>query len=144
LVDSPGPAFAIGAKLGVVFSVPLVGVSFAFATDGAGPLELDVYTGDFNDGSNPTYTVTVSGLVQSPPYTFPEGVMSFSGGPFSSIIIQGPSDPFFSIGAITATTSSPMDEPTSGAVLSIGLCVLLLWRTGAVSRAFRGPDPSGR
>jgi hypothetical protein len=136
MVDSPGPAFATGAKLGVVFSVPLVGVSFSFATVGAGPLQLDIYTGDFNGGGGPVSTVTISGVVPSFPFTFPEGVMSFSGAPFTSIVIQDPSDPFFAIGAITATLPAELDEPASGAMMCIALAGLLLWRIG-VSRVAR-------
>jgi hypothetical protein len=132
MVDSPGPAFATGAQLDVVFSVPLVGVSFSFATVGSGPLELDIYNG----GGSPVSTMTISGVVPPFPYTFPEGVMSFSGAPFTSIVIQDPSDPFFAIGAITATLPAELDEPASGAVMSIALAGLLLWRIG-VSRVAR-------
>jgi hypothetical protein len=128
MLDSPGPAFATGAQLDVVFSVPLIGVSFSFATLGAGPLELDVYAGDLS--ANPVSTTTVSGVVPPFPYAFPEGVMTYSGAPFTSIVIQDPSDPFFAIGAITATLPAELDEPPSGTVLGVALAGLLLWRIG--------------
>jgi hypothetical protein len=109
--------------LGIVFSSPLSSVSLAFATNTTVgvPFELDAYNGAFNP-SNKVGSATATGAIPSG-FTLPEGSISFSGSPFTLVVLNAQGGPNFAIDNVTANVSS-IPEPTS--LFSIGVCLGVL------------------
>jgi len=101
--------FGDGGDLTIAFSSPQSSISLNFASFDTTPLLLTASLGGFGFNGN-----TSSATGSQPPGTdFPEGSISFSGGPFDSVLLSGPG---FSIDNVTVTSSSgqsPTPEPGS-------------------------------
>ncbi len=111
LVD-PGPANASNIPLDISFSAPLASISMDFGLDGApGPFQLDAYLHGSLVGS-----ATAMGVIPSG-YQFPEGVISFSGTAFDSLVLTSPTTPYFGV----ANLDVPIPEPSSLILLATAL-----------------------
>lgn len=101
-----------GAVLSIDFSDPQSSVALSFATATVDPFEMDAYSGSTLLGSS-----TASGLVRSS--QFPEGIISFSGGPFDRVLLFTRDGSPFAIDDVTA-----MPEPSSLLLIVFGFTAL--------------------
>lgn len=122
-----GPAFgAPGSPLTITFSAPLSALSLQFALDDpANNTALGLATDAGGTAS--------AGGVLSRGYRSPEGTLSFSGAPFTTVTLgSGALD--FQIDDLTATTAAAagvVPEPASLAMVCAGLAVIPLARRRA-------------
>ena len=96
ILYDPGPAGASGIPMDIGFSVSVSSISMDFATDGTGTFDLSAYLGSTLVG---TASATGSVIV-----SFPEGVISFSGATFDSVVLTSPATPYFAIGNMDVST----------------------------------------
>jgi hypothetical protein len=108
------------AQLDIAFSAPVDSVSFRFALDvkGPGTLDLEAFDGGHLVGSTSALGTVPKNDVLA------QGLMSFGGAAFDSILLFDRRDPGFAIGKVTVNTT-PIPEPTGLAVLGIGFAGLL-------------------
>jgi hypothetical protein len=114
--------------LTIAFSAPQTSISTPFAvatTDESVPLNLTAFNGASEVGST-----SATGTI---PFGFeiPEGVISFSGPAFNSVVLSSPADAFF-IDNVTVTAASTAPEPSSLSLVAlagfVGLCVSAITR----------------
>ena len=117
ILFEPGSSGQSGLPLAIVFSSPLSSISMSFATNspsGGVPFKLDAF-----NGSTLVGTISATGTIPPGGFTYPEGVISFSGATFDNVVLSvAPSDaPDFAIDNITATfmsgPSTTCPAPTS-------------------------------
>lgn len=110
--------------LNVAFSAPVTSVSFRFGLDvkGSGTLDLKAFNGGSLVGST-----SATGTVP-PNDVLGQGLLSFSGAAFDSIVLSDQVDPGFAVGTVTVNTTTPVPEPAGLAVLGIGFAGLVLAR----------------
>ncbi len=117
VIYTPGTSGQSNEALDIQFSTPLSAFSGNFATNGPGPLNLTALLGGLGGA-----TVGSSSATGTVITSFPEGVISFSGANFDSIILADNTDANFALGSFqvtTATTTVP--EPASLALVGLGL-----------------------
>ena len=130
VVDTNFGNATLASELIINFSTPVAAISAPFMTDGPGPLSLQAYADAFPPGADPVGSTSVSGTIPPFPAQFPEGVISFAGSDFSSVLFSDIGDPAFAIGALTVTLPTAVPEPPSFGLLSLGLLGLgaFYWR----------------
>jgi hypothetical protein len=112
LVD-PGSANASNIPLDIAFSAPQSSISLNFGLDGnPGPFQLDAYLNGSLVGS-----VTEIGVIPDG-YVFPEGIISFSGTDFDSVVLTSSTTPYF---AIANVDTAAVPEPSSLMLLGTAL-----------------------
>jgi hypothetical protein len=116
-------------RLAIGFNQSLSTISMNFATNGAGTLTLAAFF-----GANPVGSVTLAGAVPAG-FTFPEGIITFTGGPFDNVLLSSTA-PDFAIDNITVRAVSAVPEPAAVALVATGLLGLVpvLRRRAGVSR----------
>src|SRR5205814_943359 len=107
ILFDPGPALANNIPLTISFSAPLTNLSLLFATNSAPGVLLVLNA--FN-GVTPVGTVSAGG-VTPPGFTFPEGSLAFTGGPFNRVVLSSTASDF-AIDNVSATVSAA-PEPES-------------------------------
>ena len=118
LIDNP----STNRTLAIQFSSLQSAISLDFATDSPGGVLFDL---DAFDGGTQVGSVTAIGSIPLG-FTFPEGIISFSGAEFDSVVLSAPTAPAFAIDNVTVTG---VPEPTSLPVSVLALGVLaLVWR----------------
>nr|WP_294551436.1 PEP-CTERM sorting domain-containing protein [uncultured Rhodopila sp.] len=100
-------------ELDVSFGAPVRSVWLAFATNDFGSPSTMTLT--VLDGATVAGTVSAIGAIANS--GLPEGVLGFSGGPFTSIALTDPESAGFAIGQFSAS----VPEPASLAILAAGL-----------------------
>jgi hypothetical protein len=105
-------------RLAIGFNQSLSTISMSFATNGAGPLTLAAFF-----GANPVGSVTLAGAVP-PGFTVPEGIITFTGGPFDNVLLSSTALDF-AIDNITVRTVSAVPEPAAVALVATGLLGLV-------------------
>lgn len=106
-------------SLTIAFDTPISSISLDFGTLNPEALDLAAFLGASAIGSN--------SLLGSIVGTYPEGIISFSGASFDSIVLSSSSD-IFAVGNITVTAASGVPEPASGMLLVAGALLLALVR----------------
>jgi hypothetical protein len=129
VVDTSFASPTLATELIINFSEPVASISTPFMTDGPGPLLLQAYADAFPPRMDPVGSVSVSGTVPPFPAQFPEGVISFSGADFSSVVLSDVGDPAFAVGTLTVTLPTAVPEPQG-----LGAGMLLLLGFGALYR----------
>jgi hypothetical protein len=96
--------------LTIGFSAPLTDISMNFATSDVGTLSLNAYTG--GSGGTLVGSNSASGTVPAG-FTLPEGVISFNGGTFDTVVLSATTTNF-AIDNVAATDPPPgVPEPGS-------------------------------
>ncbi len=108
--------------LDITFSAPVNSVSFAFGLSAKGPGTLDLKA--FNGGSLEGST-SATGTVP-PTDVLAQGLLTFTGAAFDSIVLSDQVDPGFAVGTVTVNTTTPVPEPAGLAVLGIGFAGLVV------------------
>ncbi len=117
VLGDPGPAGLDNLALSVNFSQGLSAITLNFATSDFGtpsPLTLAVY-----ENSNLVGSTSATGQFLSG-FTFPEGEIAFSGGPFNRVVISSTA-PDFAVDNINVTAAP---EPAVFGLLGAGLLAL--------------------
>ncbi len=124
VIYTPGTSGQNNEALNIKFSSPLTAFSGNFATNGSGPLNLTAFiggTGGTTVGSSSATGITIS--------NFPEGIISFSGANFDTIVLADNVDPNFALGSFQATTAATtVPEPASIALIGLGLAAAAFTR----------------
>jgi hypothetical protein len=110
-------------SLDVAYSQPLNSFTAQFATEGVGDLTLVALLGGTEVG-----TVSVFGTATDGAF-FPEGQISFSGPKFDTLVFESNDNPGFALGTSsvnTAPTSTSVPEPSSLALMALGLAGIAL------------------
>jgi len=120
---APGPAGLNNLTLTIVFSGVQTSISMNFATNSEiGTLfKLDAFNGTSAVGS-----AAATGIIPSG-FSFPEGVISFSGSAFNSVVLSSPEALDFAIDNVTVKVVS---EPGSLLLLlfgALGIITKILW-----------------
>jgi hypothetical protein len=117
VLGDPGPAGQGGLALAVNFSTDLASVSLDFATADFGTPSPLIITGYEN--STLVGSTSATGSVPAG-YEFPEGAITFSGGPFNNIVISSAA-PDFAVDNIDVTAAP---EPAVVGLVGLGLLSL--------------------
>lgn len=117
----PGPAGLNNLALTIQFSAPQTIISLNFAMNSAAgvPLNLSAFNGAALTGS-----ASASGIIPIG-FSFPEGLLSFSGGPFDRVVLTSTALDF-AIDNVTVTDVVP--EPNSLVLILGSLGTLLMMR----------------
>jgi hypothetical protein len=107
--------------LDITFSAPVNSISFAFGLSATGPGTLDLKA--FN-GGNLVGSTSATGTVP-PNDVLAQGLLSFTGVAFDSIVISDQVDPGIAVGTVTVNATTPVPEPAGFAVLGIGFAGLV-------------------
>lgn len=132
VLGDPGPAGLDGLNLSVNFSQNLSAVTFNFATADFGspsPLTLTAYENSTLAGSASQIGSFLNG------FTFPEGEIAFTGGPFNRLVISSTAMDF-AVDNITANVATA-PEPSAFYLFAAGL---LAFGLPAAGRMFAAAD----
>ena len=124
VIDTNFASPILATELIINFSTPMAAISAPFMTDGPGPLSLQAYADAFPPGMDAVGSTSVSGTIPPFPAVFPEGVISFSGADFSSVVLSDIGDPAFAIGALTVSLPTPVPEPPTWMLIAAGVAGL--------------------
>lgn len=112
LID-PGPAGANNIPLDITFSQQIASISFLFAlNDPSNTTSMDLSTGA---GGTASATGTIP-----PNHSFPEGSLSFSGKPFTTVTLSSLAPDFAIDDLVVTTPSASVPEPGSLLLLAAG------------------------
>ena len=132
-------ADAATGPLTILFSAPLAGVSLRFATNevlGTAGLTLEARIGAALVGS-----VSVPGVVPDE-WLYPEGVISFTGPAFTSIVLSSTASDF-AVDDVVVTQAGVVPEPNAAALIGTGL-VLVAMVAARRSRTIGRSTSAGR
>ncbi len=116
---TPGPVFASNLPLSISFSQPIEQVQLLFSLNTFDDtVTLDLAT---NAGGNTSATGTILA------FDFPEGSLTFSEAPFTSIVLST-SAPDFAIDQLIVQTAAAVPEPGTVTIVLSGLAALALIR----------------
>jgi hypothetical protein len=116
-------------SLTIGFSAPQTSISMNFATnsDSGVPFDLSAFNGATAVGSS-----TATGTFPCCGFEFPEGVISFSGPAFTSVILSAPAADGFAIDNVTVSAVPTVPEPSSLSLVAfvgfVSLCVSAITR----------------
>jgi hypothetical protein len=105
--------------LEILFDQLLPSVSLLFALDD--PTNTAILTMNVFDGANLVGQVFSSGAIPPGPLGLPEGVLSFSGGPFNRLVLFSDLAPGFAIDDVQAGPAAVVPEPATVGLLATGL-----------------------
>ena len=130
LID-PGPAGLNNLTLTVLFSTTGSSVTLDFATNSRTgvPFDLSAF-----DGSTLVGTVSATGTIPGGGFTFPEGVISFSGAAFNEIVLSAPNAKDFAVDNIAFTSGPSVPEPSTALLMLIGGAAILTLARRRVTR----------
>ena len=129
----PGPAGLNNLGLAIQFSTPLTLISLNFATNSAAGVLLNLSA--FN-GASLVGSSSASGIIPAG-FTFPEGILSFAGGPFDRVTLSSTALDF-AIDNVTVTSAVPEPAPLFPVLATLGALII------AYSRYLRGGSSSAR
>jgi hypothetical protein len=102
----PGPAGVNNLTLTVLFSVPQTNISLNFATNSAPGVLFNLNA--FNNAAA-VGSVSEAGVIP-PGFSFPEGLISFTGSTFNRVVLSSPALDF-SIDNVTVNAGTTVPEP---------------------------------
>jgi hypothetical protein len=114
----PGANTPAQTPLTIAFNTNISSISLNFGLDDAGALTLMAY-----EGSTLVGTVSVTGVIPSG-FDQPEGVISFNGATFNSVVLNSPSSDFFAIDNVDVRAAA-VPEPATLVLLCTGLAALV-------------------
>jgi hypothetical protein len=117
----PGANSPAQTPLTIAFSANVSSISLDFGLNDPGSLTLMAY-----EGATLVGTVSVAGVVP-PGFSQPEGLISFEGATFDSVILNTPSANLFAIDNVDVATAA-VSEPSTLFLMCIGVVVLAFLR----------------
>ena len=98
--------------LTIDFSAPQTSISMPFATDTGEPEQGVPFDLTAFNGASEVGSASATGVVP-PGFMFPEGVLSFSGPAFDSVLLSAPAADGFVIDNVTVNAAPTVPEPSS-------------------------------
>ena len=124
----PGANTPAHTPLTIAFSTNLNSISLDFGLNDPGSLTLMVF-----EGATLVGTVSVTGVVP-PGFSQPEGLISFDGATFNSVVLNTPSANLFAIDNVDVATAT-VPEPSTLFLLCAGVVGLAITQRRRISRS---------